>query len=74
MESAQFKILGGLPVTIEYSIDEPSGLLHSWKITEINERPCKKLPTWLYNRINAKVGEATRISNDIFNRHYSRRV
>lgn len=55
------KVLGGLPVTVSYTIDGPdydvgymSAGLGEWEITHINGKRCKKPPQWLYNRLDAK--------------------
>lgn len=60
--STDIKILGGLPVTVEfyyYSYDNETGLsgIEDWKITHINGKKCKKTPIWLYNRIDKTKGE-----------------
>lgn len=75
MESLELKILGGLPVTIEFDIEpaDPSvGLMSAcvadWHISEINSKPCKKPPQFLYYRIDAKAGEEERIIDEI-NKH-----
>lgn len=64
----ELKVLGGLPVTVEYEVegpDESVGLfgyaLDDWRVIEINGRKCKKAPQWLYDRIDAKKGEKERI-------------
>jgi hypothetical protein len=66
------RILGGLPVTVEYSIcpaDKSVGIeygyVDEWYITHINDRKCKKQPQWLYNRIDKCKGEEERILNEI---------
>lgn len=62
-------VLGGLPVTVEFSVDGPDesvGLfgyaIADWSITHINGRKCKKAPQWLYNRIEKTRGEEDRIT------------
>ena len=69
---AQITVLGGLPVTVEYNIQEaePSvGIMSSyvseWEITYINGRRCKKSPLWLYKRIKARKGEETRLIENL---------
>ena len=64
--STDIKILGGLPVTVEfeyYSYDNEtgSGGTEDWWITHINSKKCKKPPQWLYNRIDKTEGEEDRI-------------
>lgn len=61
------RILGGLPVTIEYSVQpaEPdvgimSGYVDEWYVTAINGRPVKSC-AWLDRRIDATKGERDRI-------------
>ena len=61
------RILGGLPVTIEYTTQgaEPdvgimSGYVDDWYIVAINGRPVKKCD-WLDRRIDATKGERDRI-------------
>lgn len=51
-------VLGGLPITVEYSIEQPDmsvgiwgGSVDEWSIVAINDRPVKKEPKWLYARI-----------------------
>jgi len=62
-------VLGGLPVTIEFSIARPDydvGIMSSycdgWHVTHIAGRKVKKAPQWLYNRIEARKGEEDRIT------------
>lgn len=61
------RILGGLPVTIEYTVQgaEPdvgimSGYVDDWYIVAINGRAVKKCD-WLDRRIDATKGEGERI-------------
>lgn len=65
---ADITVLGGLPVTIEYTVGGAerdvgimSDYVDEWCITHINGRKCKKSPEWLYKRIAAKKGEEERI-------------
>jgi hypothetical protein len=51
------RILGGLPVTIEFT----SNCVEEWFVSHINGKACKKSPDWLYNRIKARKGEEDRI-------------
>ncbi len=64
----EMKILGGLPVTIEFTIcpAEPdvgifSEYVDEWEVVEINSKPCKKAPGWLYSRIDKTEGEEVSI-------------
>lgn len=64
-------VLGGLPVTIEYTIQgaEPdvgimSSYVDEWYIVAINGRPVKKCD-WLDRRIAATKGEADRIVEEL---------
>jgi hypothetical protein len=61
------RILGGLPVTIEYDVQpaEPDvgimgAYVDDWSIVAINGRPVKKCD-WLHRRIDATDGETDRI-------------
>lgn len=61
-------VLGGLPVTVEFSIvdaDPDVGIFDAyvddWYISHINGKICKKSPVWLYNRIAARKEETERI-------------
>lgn len=67
------KILGGLTVTIKFTVapaDRSVGLMsdyvEDWHISAINHRNCKKPPEWLYNRIEAKKGEEDRIMKALY--------
>lgn len=52
-------VLGGLPVTIEFSTtgydnrDVGLGIddVDDWSIVAVAGRACKKVPTWVYNRL-----------------------
>jgi hypothetical protein len=64
------RILGGLPVTIEFTMQgaEPdvgimSDYVEEWFVSHINGKVCKKSPDWLYNRIQARKGEEDLILN-----------
>lgn len=76
MAEAEIRILGGLPVTIEYDVQgaEPdvgimSAYVDDWYIVAVNGRAPKKVkPTsfdWVYNRINATEGETDRILQEL---------
>lgn len=65
------RILGGLPVTIEYTVQgaEPdvgimSGYVDDWYIVAINGRAVKKCD-WLERRIDATKGERERIVEEL---------
>ena len=53
--STDIKILGGLPVTVEFEHFTDTGI-EDWWITHINSKKCKKPPQWLYNRIDKTEG------------------
>ncbi|OHD25433.1 MAG: hypothetical protein A2Y38_12795 [Spirochaetes bacterium GWB1_59_5] len=64
----ELRILGGLPVTVEFTMQPAerdvgimSDYVEEWEVVEINGKRCKKSPAWLYNRIEAKKGEEDRI-------------
>lgn len=76
MAEADIRILGGLPVTVEYNVQgaEPdvgimSAYVDEWWIVAVNGRAPKKVkPTsfdWVYARINAKEGEDKRIIEEL---------
>lgn len=76
MAEADIRILGGLPVTIEYSVQgaEPdvgimSAYVDEWYVVAVNGRaPKKPKPTsfdWVHARIDAKKGEADRIVEEL---------
>ena len=46
------KVLGGLPVTVEYMITG------HWTISAVNKKECKKKPQWIINRLSDKGREA----------------
>lgn len=69
MPSADITVLGGLPVTVEWTVGvaEPdvgimSDYVDEWHITYIANRRCKRSPDWLYKRILATKGEEQRIA------------
>lgn len=39
------KVLGGLPVTVEYMVTG------HWTISAVNKKECKKKPFWIFNRL-----------------------
>lgn len=47
-------VRGGLPVTIEFETesDYSGAYVESWWISEVDSRPCKKSPEWLYKGIS----------------------
>lgn len=65
-------VLGGLPVTVEFETtgwdNRDVGLgvndIDDWYIIAVGGRPCKKEPTWLYNRIKA-AGETDRLIEEM---------
>lgn len=66
-------VLGGLPVTVEYSVGEadpscgfPNDAADDWWIVSINGRPLRKSTSadWLYKRIKAVKGEWDRILDE----------
>lgn len=67
MGSLDIKVLGGLPITIEYKtvgIGKKCAKLESidaWKITHIAGRKCKKNPEWLWRKLHATRGEMDKI-------------
>lgn len=67
MNSFEIKVLGGLPVTIEYKtvgIGKKCAKLESvdtWKITHIGNRKCKKNPDGLWRKLHATQGEIDKI-------------
>ncbi len=69
----EIRILGGLPVTVEFTTcpAEPDvGIMNDyideWSIVEVNGKPCKKSPDWLYTRIDNTKGEEDRIIVECF--------
>jgi len=50
------KVLGGLPVTVEYLING------RWEIVQVAKKPCKK-PKWIFDRLTDKERES--IQNEI---------
>ena len=65
MRSMDMTVLGGLPITVEYSMAsaEPdvgifSDYVDEWYITHINGRKVKKCD-WLYKRISSSKEEET---------------
>lgn len=66
MQSIDIKVLGGLPITVAFTLGGDSGnpYIDSWKITHIADNVCKKKPEWLYNRIN-KANENDLIESQI---------
>jgi hypothetical protein len=76
MQELDTTVLGGLPVTVSYSIAraEPSvGIMSKyvddWHISAINSRPCKKPPKWLYKRIENMKGEEDRLLEAMMEDH-----
>lgn len=76
MAEAEIRILGGLPVTIEYDVQgaEPdvgimSAYVDDWSIVAVNGRYPKKGAknpfAWVYKRIEAKDGEEKRILEEL---------
>lgn len=67
MSSFDIKVLGGLPVTVEYTVVgigrkcAKLGSVDDWRITHIGERRCKKNPEWLWRRLHAKRGEVDKL-------------
>jgi len=62
--SADITVLGGLPVTVEFTLcrAEPdvgimSSYVDEWTIVAIHDRLCKRSPQWLYKRIDKKKNE-----------------
>lgn len=63
MRSVQVLVMGGLPITVEFSIGEPepdvgimSAYLDEWRITHIGERRIKpnEKTNWIYSRLSKK--------------------
>lgn len=76
MAEAEIRILGGLPVTIEYDVQgaEPdvgimSAYVDDWYIVAVNGRYPKSKKAkgfdWLYARIKATEGEERRIIDEL---------
>lgn len=72
----EIRILGGLPVTVEYSVQgaEPdvgimSPYVDDWYIVAVNGRAPKKVKStsfdWVYRRIKATEGEERRILDEL---------
>lgn len=71
MSSIDMRVLGGLPVTIEYDIQPAekdvglySDYVDDWYVTHINGKRCKKSPEWLHTRIEKTKGEEDRIISE----------
>ena len=72
--SADITVLGGLPVTVSYTISGPDrdvGIMNSyideWYITHINDRKVKgSSADWIYDKINARKGEEDRVLQAIW--------
>lgn len=64
----EVKILGGLPVTVEYVFNSANEF-RRWCIVKVNGKELNSSPKWLYKRIDAICGEEDKIVNACFN-HY----
>lgn len=74
--SVHLTIFGGLPVTVEYSIEpaDPSvgiwgGGVEDWHVVAINERRRKVCPEWLQKRLDNDPKEVDRIMDAIADHH-----
>ncbi len=65
MPSIQIKILGGLPVEVDFDLDDMGVHINEfYKVTTKFRTP--KLGQWVWNRIEAIPGELERIEQTVF--------
>lgn len=72
MPTCETTVLGGLPVTIEYTMSPaepdvgiPSPYISDWHITHIKNRPAKST-NWIYKRLEANPNAEAALLDSIY--------